>query len=207
MDDIGAVRNAALTALGAYDQPEALLFLLDRTSPDESPDAQPAVEGVGKWYKRNKDGKDFSLQKTIEKMDPPIGGELLYATAVADFPTVRPTALALLNAPAPRLRAAAIKTLRYFMDAELAPRLVDFLADDNAWVKCEAAIGCALLKVYDAIPKLIDMLEDPEPVVGQSAHIALKLLVGVPLPPKPDDWRAYLKNNPVKVVVPHIERK
>ncbi len=192
-DEAVAVRIAALAALGAWDDAGALEAMLEAAAQDDDPFGSDAAHrGLADWFRRQKSVAGFSLETVLASLSPTQSGALLFAAGIADAAVVRPLARALLDSGAGPLRAAALGVLRYHMDRELKPRLAALLGDADDSVRVEAALACAVLRCKDQMRPLAGMLEDPDPRVRESAHTALKLLSGVPLPAEPAAWNAWL---------------
>ena len=67
-----------------------------------------------------------------------------------------------------------------------AATLDDKLRDDDLEVRRAAALACAMKDEKGHVPRLIVMLQDPEPAVAHAAHAALKSLTGQDLGPGKD---------------------
>jgi hypothetical protein len=83
-----------------------------------------------------------------------------------------------------------------------AVTLRDKVADDDPEVRRAAALACAMKEDRTFIPRLIELLDDPEPSVARAAYAALKSLTGQDFGPAagatPDeqkkavaDWKAW----------------
>lgn len=197
-DRIVVVGTAAVRALGAYDESEATLFLLETLQTAGETKYQAALEAVGAWYHRHQEDPEFSLARALGTLDSPRAAQLLFAVANVDYPNVRPTVLEFLEGPDGALRASAVKCMKFYIDKDLKPRLDALLLDPDAGVRRETCFAAVVLKYKAAMPRLVDMLQDPDANVSAAALKALRLLSGVPLPPEPAAWRNYLENRPKK---------
>jgi hypothetical protein len=68
--------------------------------------------------------------------------------------------------------------------------LGDKLLDDDLEVRRAAALACAMKEDRKQVPRLIELLADPEPPVARAAHAALKTLTEQDLGPDADASRA-----------------
>jgi hypothetical protein len=73
--------------------------------------------------------------------------------------------------------------------------LADKLRDDDAEVRRAAALACAMKEDRENVPRLIELLEDPEPTASRAAHAALKSLAGRDLGPQPAPWKDWWAKN------------
>jgi HEAT repeat protein len=67
-----------------------------------------------------------------------------------------------------------------------AATLRDKLQDDNPEVRCAAALACGRKIAREHIPDLLQLLDDPEMAVVQSARVALTELTGEDFGPTSD---------------------
>jgi hypothetical protein len=56
--------------------------------------------------------------------------------------------------------------------------LSKYLQDEDAEIRRASALACAMKELKAFVPQLIDLLADPEALVGRAAHAALKELTG-----------------------------
>ena len=68
--------------------------------------------------------------------------------------------------------------------------LKDKLQDEDLEIRRAAALACAMKEEKAHVPRLIDMLEDPESDVARAAHAALKSLTNQDFGPSKDATRA-----------------
>jgi hypothetical protein len=71
-----------------------------------------------------------------------------------------------------------------------ADTLANYLQDEDAEIRRAAALAAAMKEIRTLTPRLIEMLADPEPVVGRAAHAALKALSGKDFGPAANAERA-----------------
>jgi hypothetical protein len=76
-----------------------------------------------------------------------------------------------------------------------AATLKDKLRDDDAEVRRAAALACAMKEERAHVPRLIEMLQDPEAGVAPAAHAALKSLAGRDLGPQAAPWKDWWSKN------------
>jgi HEAT repeat protein len=95
-----------------------------------------------------------------------------------------------LAAAIPRLHGSAREHARAALAERLArmssATLADKLQDDDLEVRRAAALAVAMKDDKSHLRKLIDLLEDREPLVARAAHAALKSLTGQDFGPAPD---------------------
>ena len=72
-----------------------------------------------------------------------------------------------------------------------AATLKDKLKDDDLEVRRAAALAVAMKEDASFVPRLIELLQDPEPPVARAAHAALKALTKQELAPDPAAWKAW----------------
>jgi hypothetical protein len=82
------------------------------------------------------------------------------------------------DALAERMSRMTVSTLR------------DRLSDDNAEMRRASALACAMREEKEHIPRLIELLNDPETHVSRAAYAALKSLSGKDFGPPKDAGRA-----------------
>jgi hypothetical protein len=103
-------------------------------------------------------------------------------------------------------KKAAREALEERLTRMTAATLRDKLKDDDAEIRRAAARACAAKDDKQHIPDLIPLLEDPEPSVASSAHVALKSLTDQDFGPPADAnreqraraaaaWRAWWQKN------------
>jgi hypothetical protein len=73
--------------------------------------------------------------------------------------------------------------------------LADKLRDDDAEVRRAAALACAMKDDRANAPRLIELLQDPEPAAARAARAALKTLAGQDLGPEPASWKDWWSKN------------
>ena len=71
-----------------------------------------------------------------------------------------------------------------------AKTLTDKLQDDDLEIRRAAALACAMKDEKAHVPRLVEMLQDPEPEVARAAHAALKSLTNQDFGPGKDASRA-----------------
>jgi HEAT repeat protein len=71
-----------------------------------------------------------------------------------------------------------------------ARTLSDKLQDDDLEVRRAAALACAMRDERAHVPRLIELLQDPEAAVARAAHAALKSLTNQDLGPGADAGQA-----------------
>jgi HEAT repeat protein len=76
-----------------------------------------------------------------------------------------------------------------------ARTLRDKFEDEDAEVRRAAALACAMKEQKEHVPRLIELLEDPEPPVARAAYAALKSLTGQDFGPAADASRADVKKS------------
>jgi hypothetical protein len=73
-----------------------------------------------------------------------------------------------------------------------ADNVGDYLKSDDPELRRAAALACAMKETRAQVPRLIELLRDPEPVVARAAHASLKALAGgKDLGRDPDAWQAW----------------
>jgi hypothetical protein len=72
-----------------------------------------------------------------------------------------------------------------------AATLADKLRDDDFEVRRAAALACAMKEERAHVPRLIEMLQDPEADVARAAHAALKSLAGQDLGRDAAAWKEW----------------
>jgi hypothetical protein len=87
-------------------------------------------------------------------------------------------------------RAKARDALADRLTRMTAATLTDKLGDEDAEIRRAAALAAAMKEERSHVPRLIELLSDPEPPVARAAHAALKSLTGQDLGPEPDATRA-----------------
>jgi hypothetical protein len=87
-------------------------------------------------------------------------------------------------------RAKARDALADRLKRMTAATLADKLGDEDAEIRRAAALAAAMKDERSHVPRLIELLSDPEPPVARAAHAALKSLTGQDLGPEPDATRA-----------------
>ena len=101
-----------------------------------------------------------------------------------------------------RLREALVERLWHMKEGVL----LDYLADKDAEVRRGAALALAMADTRSAVPRVIDLIKDPEPSVVQGARAALRAFTGQDFLPNvnanEDDralaaerWRAWWRKN------------
>jgi hypothetical protein len=76
-----------------------------------------------------------------------------------------------------------------------AATLKDKLQDEDPEIRRAAALACAMKEDRANVPRLIELLEDPEPAASRAAHAALKSLAGRDLGPQPAPWKDWWAKN------------
>ena len=76
-----------------------------------------------------------------------------------------------------------------------AATLAEKLRDDDAEVRRAAALACAMKDERSHVPRLIELLGDPEPTVSRSARAALKSLAGQDLGADAAAWKDWWAKN------------
>ena len=142
-------RMRAITALGAAPSEKRDQLLLDALSDDDPRVTARAVHVIGKWTHRD------------------------------SIPHLKRA----LRDPRPRVRAAAAVALGQFRrrDRVDAGSLVGLLSNRDEEDDVRAAAACSLgrLQSWNAMPALVDALEDPEPMVRGRAGSAVRKILGV----------------------------
>jgi hypothetical protein len=87
------------------------------------------------------------------------------------------------------LKKKARDALAERMSRMTAATLRARLADENAEMRRAAALACAMREEKEHIPRLIELLDDPEAPVARAAHAGLKSLSGKDFGPAKDAGR------------------
>jgi HEAT repeat protein len=106
----------------------------------------------------------------------------------------------------PKTQKEARRRLAERLTRMTAATLSDKLQDKNAEIRRAAALAIAMKEDKGHLPRLIDLLEDPDPAVARAAHRALKSLTDQDLGPTPgatpaerrqavEAWRAWWKKH------------
>jgi HEAT repeat protein len=66
-----------------------------------------------------------------------------------------------------------------------APTLRARMQDEDSEIRRAIALACAMREDQAHVPDLISLLEDPDPMVGRAAHVALKSLTNKDFGPSP----------------------
>jgi hypothetical protein len=85
----------------------------------------------------------------------------------------------------PTMQKKARAVLAERMTRMTSDTLGDKLRNEQAEIRRAAARAIAMKEDRDHLPRLIDLLEDPDPSVARTAHVALKSLTGKDLGPAP----------------------
>ncbi len=132
------------------------------------------------------------LSNELVTADPPRRDELVARYGKARG-AVYTDALALAI---PRLAGATKASVRDALADRLArmtsATLEDKLRDERPEVRRAAALACCMKDERQHVPRLIELLDDPERTVGRAAHAALKELTGQRLGPEPAAWKEWL---------------
>src|SRR5262249_4585943 len=109
----------------------------------------------------------------------------------------------------PSMQKKARAVLAERMTRMTSDTLGDKLRDEQAEIRRAATRAIAMKEDRGHLPRLIDLLEDPDPAVARTAHVALKSLTGQDLGPisgaGPTEraaavaaWKAWLAKQPGK---------
>jgi hypothetical protein len=120
-------------------------------------------------------------EKVLEKLRDSKGAAYTDALALAIPKLIGPVKTRARDALAERLTRMTAATLK------------EKLKDDELEIRRAAALACAMKEQKEHVPRLIELLEDPEPPVARAAHAALKSLTGQDFGPAADASRAEVK--------------
>jgi hypothetical protein len=160
----------------------------DNDPPDEGlkpgPSPQPARDGdaeaarLGEELVQAAAGKQDQLLARLQEAK---GGAYTQALAAAIPKLTGPVKAKAREALAGRLARMTAATLR------------DKLKDEDLEVRRATALACAMKEEREHVPRLIELLEDPEVPVARAAHAALKSLTNQDFGPAADASRADVK--------------
>jgi hypothetical protein len=144
-------------------------------SPTPAPRVEPDVARLGDELVNAPVG---SQEETLTKLRDSKGSEYTDALAYAIHKLSGPVKVKARDALADRLTRMKVDTL------------TDKLKDDDLEVRRAAALAVAMKEDRTHIPRLIELLEDPEPPVAHAAHAALKALSSQDFGPAPEASRS-----------------
>lgn len=186
------IHDAALRALGVFDDPDALRILLGQVDHETASVRLAAREGVKRWCARNREvGGVQALQEALQRLDPAQSARLILRAGYFDPEWSRPSVLHGIEWGGSATRLAALMTLRRNQDSSLPGRLPVLLADADWSVRREAAEAAAECGDERCLRFLIDQLGDPEAQVRDTAHRTLRSLTRLDLPADERAWRAW----------------
>lgn len=187
-----AVREAALRALGHFDDRTSLARLLKIVDLEEAGRREAAREGILRWCARRREAKvPPDLQAVLRELDPLLSSRLLAIAAGFDHEWARPALYYGLEWGRAESRREAIKALRAAGDPGVRRRLPVLLVDAEWSVRREAALLSGEIGAGEAAGRLVDLMRDPEPKVREAAHLALRNLTGLDLPAEEGPWRRW----------------
>jgi hypothetical protein len=124
------------------------------------------------------DAPEAKREEVLKRLRDSKGGE--YTDALADaIPRITG-----------ELKTKARDALAERLARMTASTLKDKLRDDDLEVRRAAALAVAMKEEKPLVPRLIELLDDPEPPVSRAAHAALKNLSGQDFGPGPEASRA-----------------
>jgi HEAT repeat protein len=177
----GDVRCAALRALGALDDRDAVALFLDGLQTD-----QPEVRSASNAALVELSGLNFGLD--VRRWTAWYGAERRWWQEKSE------SVLASLTSDSrSEVLAALGEVVTHRLDrTSLSRAVADVLQNDSADLRRLACMCLGQLGSLVATPQLVERLADLDPTVQQAAHDALQLLLDTPLPPDPQAWSDYL---------------
>ncbi len=152
--------------------------------PNDKPAAKVPVESNGETTRLASDlvgAQGAKQEQVLDKLRDTKGA--VYTDALA-------LAIPKLNGP---IKAKAREALADRMARMTAATLKEKMKDDDLEVRRAAALACAMKEEKEHIPRLIELLEDPEPPVARAAYAALKSLTNQDFGPAAEASRAEVK--------------
>lgn len=192
------LRRAGLTTLLHVDGLDALDLAIDLArDPGQGPPMAGALESVATSLHRRSERVGAGLPHRIRAVELPLVEPLIRALVAVEGPRTTERVAELLGhhtACDPLLLSNLTRLVG--PDPELADERVrraagPLLASPDAEVRREAATAVGRLEDFDAVPDLIDALEDPHGGVVHNAVWALERLSGLRLGAERDRWRVW----------------
>lgn len=140
---------------------------------------------LGSTLRAELDGVSDRMDEPVAAADPAADPAAASAPGAADAPAWV-SWLADLSSPDSGTRWQAVQSLGATGDPSVATHLLPMLGDSDIFVRMAAARILGELGAVDAIPGLIDALEDPEMSVREQAFVSLRKVSGQSLPFDPD---------------------
>lgn len=189
-DDDAQVRISAIRSLWEHDDSALITKFLDLLENDPDPSVQAqAASGLGKyvWLGELDEISSRSLNKIIDKLlavmadmenPPAIRSQALASLGYASHPKVAPLIEdAYENGDEEWLRCALIAMERS-ANEQWAPQVINNLYHDENKVRLAAINAAGELEINDAVPMLIEMLQDNEEEIRWTAAWALSKIGG-----------------------------
>jgi HEAT repeats len=158
--------------------PKKLAIDGEEKAADAAPPSKEAPSEAARLASELTTATGDAVEKTLGKLRDGKGSEFTDALAAA-IPRLAGTA-----------KAKARDALAERMARMGSGTLKEKLRDDDLEVRRAAALACAMREDKAHLPRLVELLEDPEPPVARAAAAALRSLTGQDLGPPSDASRA-----------------